>query len=686
MSTAQPDLGERVIPHGGPPGAEPPTAGGRVLARGRETGGLKRFSALDGIRAFAVLAVLCYHGGISWMGGGLLGVDVFFVLSGFLITSLLCRELTRSSTVRLGRFWAQRARRLLPALVILILGVAVYAYAFRNSIDVGAVRSDALSTLLYVANWHFIFSDQGYFIQAAAPSPLLHTWSLAVEEQYYLIWPLVALFVVRRWGIRALAVTAGVGALASAALMASMYAAGFSVDRLYYGTDTRAQALLVGSLLGALGSHRGENLTIVPERWCTTRNWRWLWVGVGLAGAVALGWAWHALDGQDALLYRGGFLVVAVAAGAVIVGCVTVPRGVLARALSLRVLVFIGRISYGVYLYHWPLFLAIDHAHTGLSGFWLLATRLVVTFAAATLSFVFVEEPIRTRRAFRGWRGLGVAGAAALAAAAAVVVATVAPATQAIAAPRQPLPTAERHTLAAAGAFTTHPIRFLIVGDSVALTLGVGLFVDSVDRYGVEIIDDGTLGCDLDDVDVTLNGAVGLPVPGCFDWRSTWRDDAERDHPDVVGILLGRWEVSDHLYDGHWEHVGDPAWDRHLTAELDQAVDIFSAGGAKVVLFTMPYLDPPTEAANGTPFPENDPSRVRSFNKLVVGVADTRKSVVTLIDLNKLVDPRGHYQPVIDGITVRNTDGVHLTKAGGEWLQPAILPTVAALGLTASAR
>jgi peptidoglycan/LPS O-acetylase OafA/YrhL len=136
------------------------------------------------------------------MGGGLLGVDVFFVLSGFLITSLLCRELQRTGAVRLGRFWAQRARRLLPALIVLLLGVAAYAYAFRNSIDVGAVRGDALSTLLYVANWHFILSDQGYFVQAAAPSPLLHTWSLAVEEQYYLIWPLVALFVVRRWGLR----------------------------------------------------------------------------------------------------------------------------------------------------------------------------------------------------------------------------------------------------------------------------------------------------------------------------------------------------------------------------------------------------------------------------------------------------------------------------------------------------
>ncbi len=181
-----------------------------------------------------------------------------------------------------------------------------------------------------------------------------------------------------------------------------MYQAGFSVDRLYYGTDTRAQALLVGSFLGAVGSHRGEGFTILPTGWTATRRRRLLWTGLGVGGAVYLAWAWHTLAGQDPFLYRGGFLAVAVAAGAVIVGCVTVPASVCPDSSPCRDLVFVGRISYGLYLYHWPLFLAIDHAHTGLSGIWLLGTRLVVTFAVATVSFVLIEEPIRTGRAFRG--------------------------------------------------------------------------------------------------------------------------------------------------------------------------------------------------------------------------------------------------------------------------------------------
>ena len=195
--------------------------------------------SLDGIRAFAVCAVLLYHAGVAGVRGGLLGVDVFFVLSGFLITSLLCAEQSERGSIRLGQFWARRARRLLPALFLLLLGVALYAWVLRNSLDVSSIRGDAVSTLLYVANWHFIFSGQGYFTQSTAPSPLLHMWSLGVEEQYYLVWPLVAFFVLRRGGARLMAWVAGLGAAASALLMASMYLAGFSPDRLYYGTDTR---------------------------------------------------------------------------------------------------------------------------------------------------------------------------------------------------------------------------------------------------------------------------------------------------------------------------------------------------------------------------------------------------------------------------------------------------------------
>ncbi len=643
-----------------------------------------RLAPLDGIRAFAVMAVLLYHFGIGWLGGGLLGVDVFFVLSGFLITTLLCRELAADHSVRLGRFWAQRARRLLPALFVLVLGVAAYAAVFAGTVDVASLRADALSTLGYVANWHFILSDQGYFHQAAAPSPLLHTWSLAVEEQYYLIWPIVALFVVRRWGAARLALAAGAGAVASSALMAALWAAGASVDRLYYGTDTRAQALLVGSFLGAVGPGAGSTFAVVPDRWVMTLRQRRWWSVPGLVGALFLVWAWHALSGQAVFLYRGGFLLVAVAAGAVVLTCVTVPTSAVPRLCSLAPLVFVGRISYGLYLYHWPLFLVIDHAHTGLSGPGLLAARLAATFGAATVSFYALEEPVRTGRLFRGRSGTAATAAAAVVAVAVVLLATVVPATPSAAVTSGiGLPASERQSLAAAGAFGRHPISLAIVGDSVALTLGVGLAADSVRHYGVRVYDGATLGCDLDDVEVRLSGTVDPPTPGCADWRTGWRAGIDRLRPDVVGLLIGRWEVSDHLWGGQWTHVGEPAWDAHLVAEIDQAVDILSSDGARVVLFTMPFIDPPTEAANGSMFPENDPARIEEFNRLLVEAADRRRSAATLVDLNRLLDPDGHYQAELRGFAVRWSDGIHITFAGGTLLQPAILPLVAELGLEA---
>ncbi|MGZ4619469.1 MAG: acyltransferase family protein, partial [Frankiaceae bacterium] len=158
--------------------------------------GLPHIPALDGVRAFAVMAVIGYHAGVGWLPGGLLGVDVFFVLSGFLITSLLLAEWGHRGRVDLPRFWLRRARRLVPALLLVLLAVAVYSLLAAQPEQRAALRGDGLSTLAYVANWHFAFTGQGYFDSFAAPSPLLHMWSLAVEEQFYLLWPLITILVV----------------------------------------------------------------------------------------------------------------------------------------------------------------------------------------------------------------------------------------------------------------------------------------------------------------------------------------------------------------------------------------------------------------------------------------------------------------------------------------------------------
>jgi hypothetical protein len=306
---------------------------------------------------------------------------------------------------------------------------------------------------------------------------------------------------------------------------------------------------------------------------------------------------------------------------------------------------------------------------------------MAATFTVAIASYYLVEEPIRTGRMLRGMQGLAVTGAAALVTAAALVVATVIPLESAAAAPQlerpaKPVP----HLSAATLSSRSTPVRFLLVGDSVALTMGMGLGVDSLQRYGVDFLDEGTLGCDLDDLPVDLSGAVVPPTPGCLDWWSTWSGWVSDFHPDVVGMLVGRWEVSDHFYNGQWVHVGDPVWDAHLVVEINAAINIFSADGAKVVLFTMPYVDPSQEAANGTPFSENDPARAQAFNAVLEGVAKHRSSLVTLIDVNRMLDPSGQYQAVVDGVIARTTDGIHISVPGGELHQPRVLPTVARLG------
>jgi hypothetical protein len=249
--------------------------------------------------------------------------------------------------------------------------------------------------------------------------------------------------------------------------------------------------------------------------------------------------------------------------------------------------------------------------------------------------------------------------------------------------PSPALPSHERAALARAHAFAADPERFLLLGDSVALTLGQGLSPQSVARYGLSIYNDATLGCELDDLPVVLSGKIGPATPGCLQWRTAWPAEVAQVRPEVVGLLIGRWEVSDHWYRGEWVHIGNPAWDDHLELELGQAIDLLSAGGARVVLFTTPFVDPPNRQPDGLPFPENEPARTSAYNALLQQVVNAHRRTVSLVDLNHLLDPSGRYQERIGATTVRWTDGVHITIAAGQMLQSSILPTLAGLGLRA---
>jgi hypothetical protein len=244
----------------------------------------------------------------------------------------------------------------------------------------------------------------------------------------------------------------------------------------------------------------------------------------------------------------------------------------------------------------------------------------------------------------------------------------------------------EHAALERSGAYGAHPVRLLIVGDSIALTLGMGLSVDARARYGVSVVDQATDGCDLDpQLEVLIDGAPGPATPGCDDWRGLWPFVVAARQPQVVALGLGRWEVTDHLLHGRWVHIGDPAWDAHLRADLGSAIAILHTFGAKVVLFTMPYVDPSDRQPDGLPWPENTPARVRAYNALVRQVARSDPGVVSVIDLNRMLGPNGRYRAAVDGVDVRWADGIHVSTAGGELLQRQILPVIDRIGMESEA-
>jgi peptidoglycan/LPS O-acetylase OafA/YrhL len=361
-----------------------------------DTPRLPYVAALDGVRALAVAGVVLYHAGVAWMPGGYLGVDVFFVLSGFLITSLLLTEHRSAGRIDLRRFWVRRARRLLPA-AFLVIGVSVLAVALIAPGDLARTRADAVASFVYANNWYQLLADHSYFEAFERPSLLRHLWSLAVEEQFYLLWPLALGVCLGRLGSRRTVWITLAAAVGSAVLMAVLVAR--DPTRVYYGTDTHASGLLVGALLafawplGRMQAPARRSARVVLD------------AGAGLA-LVALVAAMTTWTDYDNGVYRGGLAAVAIVT-AVLVAGVTHPATYAGRWLGTAPLVWIGKRSYGIYLWHWPV-MALTRPGVDLS--WprplLVLAQVALTVALAAASYRWVEQPFRrgvAQRAVRGW-------------------------------------------------------------------------------------------------------------------------------------------------------------------------------------------------------------------------------------------------------------------------------------------
>jgi peptidoglycan/LPS O-acetylase OafA/YrhL len=633
--------------------------------------------ALDGLRAVSILGVLFNHGGFGWSAGGFISVNVFFVLSGFLITMLLMTEWARLGTIRLLAFWARRARRLLPALFVLLGAIGLYALYFAPAGSQSSLFGDGLSTLFYFNNWHQVLTGQSYFVQVSAASPLLHTWSLAIEEQFYLVWPLVVLGVLKLW--RSPKILLGLtvlGVLASATAMALLFNPGADPSRLYYGTDTRAQDILVGAMAGIL--LMGKRPATRPG---SRAGYSWLVIGAALVFA----WEWSRINDSPSFPYRGGFLVADVMVGLVILGVTKAPLGIPSRVLSFKPLTFIGRISYGLYLWHWPVFLVLDHQRTGLDGYGLFGLRVAVTFAIALVSWHLVEMPIR-QMASGGWRSwawvpVGVVAVVGILTVTTTVVGSAA-GTNILVDPG-PATSSTASQLKAywfgnfAGA--QDKTKVLFVGDSLSLTMGFWL-TPYEQQFGLDIRGRPEPGCGLATaVPYSLHGRSTFPPARCANWPSIWQKDIDQMHPDVVAVVVGFFETVDRKYQGRWEHLGDPAFDSYERSQMERAISVFSSRGAKVALMTAPYFDT-GEQPDGQPWDEDSPTRVDLLNRMIESVAAQHPGVVTVVPLHQYLDPNGHYTATIDGKVVRPGDGIHTTQAAGTYLAPKILPQLESLG------
>ncbi|MCZ7531351.1 MAG: acyltransferase [Acidimicrobiia bacterium] len=520
---------------------------------------LRHVPALDGLRGLAVAGVLLFHAG--HLTGGYLGVDLFFVLSGFLITSLLLAEWRRERSVNLGHFWARRARRLLPALFGMLAGVAVYAMVFAQPEELDRLRVDALATIGYVANWSSIAGDHAYWEIFAAPSPLEHAWSLAIEEQFYLIWPLVfvGVFAWRRGSARTLFFVSSGLAVAAALWMWTLYSPGGDTNRVYLGTDTRVAGILIGAALASLVMWRG------PVRSALSR------VSLEILACVAvvgLALAWSRVGGQTGGLYTGGLFLCGLAVALIIAAASHPTKGPVSYALSLPVLRWLGLISYGLYLWHWPVYVVFSPERTGIDGWALTGIRVAVSLAFAVLSYFVLEMPIR-RGALPGWRIATVAPAAAVILLVALFSSTVGGVRQTELAfsevPPADLPSEAELTqtdpsvqvagVAADNPSTARQRRVLIVGDSVSAFLGRE--IDALQsEWSVSARNGGRGACGLNDGQRRIRTAQGDYVTQEPQLCSEgWDAYVDAFRPDVIFLVLGAPSISEWEIDGTWRAV-----------------------------------------------------------------------------------------------------------------------------------
>ncbi|AKU16772.1 hypothetical protein VV02_14330 [Luteipulveratus mongoliensis] len=623
--------------------------------------------ALDGLRAVSVVTIMLFHVPVAWVHGGYWSVNVFFVVSGYLITGLLLKEHSKWGNIDLVGFYLRRARRLLPALLVMLVGVSLLAPRIMGSQTPGTIRGDGIAALFYVANWRMIITGQSYFEQFGAPSPFRHTWTLAIEEQYYLLFPLLLLLLLRifrqrrSWGP---VLVVGALGLLSALVMSWVNKPG-DPSRVYYGTDARMQDILVGAVLAlvlhrmgkarvaALAQHRG---VLAVLGWVTA------------AGTLAA-FLWLPADGW---VFSGGFLLFDVMFVFLVLSVELAPTTSIARIISTPVLAWVGKLSYGLYLWHWPIFIFLSPDRVDLGTVPLMALRFAVTFAVATASFYLVEDPIR-RGSLRRRLGPRVSPAVSTAS---IGVTAVLIGISAYGVQLAPSAKAGEGNSTTVG---SGDYGVLIVGDSVGFSLGYNFpkekYPDTSTTANVNF------GCGTAEQHLAFNGKPqqGDDQPECETIFANWREGMQKAKPKAIVWSLGGWEVFDHVADGKVLDVGTPAYASYLSGRLEKGLDALGEGGSKAPIYitNVPCYHQEKFVVSGDDLSvdRNDPKRAKAVNAVLTSFAAKHPDRVHIADLDSFACPNGKFEDIVHGVKLR-IDGVHYTADGARafwaWLMPQI--------------
>ena len=562
----------------------------------RQQASLAHHRGLDGLRGVAVILVIIFHSGLGWLPGGFLGVSVFFTLSGFLITSLLINECENTGRIDLKAFWGRRLRRLAPASLVVIAGVVGLASWLSTSIEASRIKGDAISATLYFSNWRFIYSGHSYGELFASPSPLQHLWSLSIEEQLYVIVPVViaGLFAL---GLRRRAIGIVFLIAVAGSTIATMFTN--SHELIYYGTHTRAAELLLGSALACLFGHRIERLAVQKAKPLSTMHI------VPLLGVIVLA----RFSSVDSPWVYSGLLTLFAGLSAICL-IASVHAGPVRSILSSSPLVRIGEVSYGLYLIHWPVIVWLNSERVDLQPTALFGVQVIVTVILTVASYWLIEQPIRRRKVLLSVRwaastfvaavvGVLILASAILASAstqvdtASEVLATVAPTTSVV----DPLNVTST-TIASSSAKPARvdrmgPLSVLVIGDSTAENIATALAQASDGSLGV--ISGGVLGCPLLKVaQVRDRKDSQQDVSYCPNNEQLVRDHvSEVDAVVVVAGVANQWAFQ---YAGSdvWVEPASDQYKADLNGFLENIEAIVASRGLPILVFeTPPVRDNP---------------------------------------------------------------------------------------------